>query len=646
MSNVTANALAISKLLVKHKLASAISVDVYSYIYSGLISGMDYFGTSGPNELIHPTYDLMAENAYLAAIRDLPKLTESLDTFVSPNRVTVVRHGTSGSVDVTALPTYEPTISGLPNLAVNFSNAENSHWSRDGGVEYFHHIVPSFEFASTSGGIAVNFVSDIEWFRFRSIFSPAKPASASQDRNYSLYFEQPRLDLQDGVYAFPEVVTGSDSVLAKIIAESGFLRYPIVRQLGLHVKHMSMGITETPYVAGTRRFLILTANGVDGQVLCLSGYILGEGPDLVYYQLALEDESKAWDVYYTPLLKGLVTVSSDTPFPSGNMHQCGSVKVNRYFAFSWSVDYVDTIIGELNADSEVSEQMDGDTLVRFHTRSLMVSKVVGRVIKDSYRAYLATGYGVYTPKKPEEVELIMKKWANIAESVSYTYAPVTLDKSFSLKKTTAYREYGRRREKACKTNNFLELQYNQEYSMKTVENKLIALKNFSVLAIDSKEVGSIKIKQPSKIQAVTTVATITAVGSSQFSYTTTTGLVGTKALTETGVSEFLDDVMPATFAGEVELLENVIGASLTEFHEAAAGQDVTEVRLDLQGMFIPSYPDWSVMTDALSNDELTAFLCTQLTDYRQFETGLPKLIRQFTGDRMYPAILKQFVVTT
>lgn len=103
MSNVTNNALSVSKLLIKNKLESATSVDIYTYVYSGLTSGMDYFGTSGASEIIHPTYDLMGDNAYLAAIRDMPKLTESIDTSVSPHRVTVVRQGTSGSVDVAAL---------------------------------------------------------------------------------------------------------------------------------------------------------------------------------------------------------------------------------------------------------------------------------------------------------------------------------------------------------------------------------------------------------------------------------------------------------------------------------------------------------------------------------------------------------------
>lgn len=642
MSNVTNNALSVSKLLVENKLKSATSVDVYTYVYSGLTNGMDYFGTSGASEIIHPTYDLMGDNAYLAAIRDMPKLTESIDTSVSPHRVTVVRQGTSGSVDVAALQSYEPVITGNPDFTVTFTDAANAHWAHDGGIGHHQKFTPIFEFASVSTGISVDMQGVVgSPADFKSLFDAPKPRGDA-DSSLDLPYTQPTLNIETGIYTVPEIVTGSDSPLANIVAASGFLRYPIIRQLGLHVEHRGVGVSNTPYVAGTRRFLILTANGVTGQFLFLSGYILGEGPDLVYYHVALENETDSWSTHHTPVMQGLVSARAAEPFQAGDMKRCTSVDVSRYFAFSWNADFIDTIIGDLNADIEVEEVLDGDVLVRFHTRSLTVSKLVGRVNKESYRAYLSTGYGVYAPKQPPEVELIMQKWSNIAESVAYTYAPVVLDESFTLKKTSAYREYGRRREKACKTNNFLDLEYNQEYPMKTVENKLTALKNLSVLAIDSKEVGSIKTKTSSEVPAVKTVATITAVGSSQFSYSTTNGLSGTKALTETGVGEFLDAVMPATFAGDIALLEQVIGASLTEFGEAAQGYDVTDVRLDLQGMFIPSYPDWSVMRDTLSYDERTAFLCTQLTDYRHFDASLPKLLRQFMGDRMYPAILQKF----
>lgn len=645
MSNVTLNAQSIAKLLVDNKLPTASSVDVFSYTYTGLMSGMDFFGTSGPSEIIHPTYDLMGQNDYLSAIREMPKLTESLDVSVTPNRVIVVRDGTSGSADVKQLQPYEPEIIGFPNLAMTLTEEENPHWSSKGDASYHKKFTPLTRFGCTSAGISAEIgvgVIGAGTNVFVSLYHEAHVGKSTVDRRSSLYYKRPVFNLPDGVYAVPEIVTRGDSELANVIAASGFLRMPVVRRLGLRVEHRPSGVSNTPFVAGTRRFLIVTANGVKGQFLFLSGYILGEGPDLIYYQFALEDEGNGWDVFYSPVVAGIAQVLPEQPYSAGNMRQSSAVQVNRYFAFSWNADFVDTIFGELTTDAETEERLEGDVVVRYHSRSLLISKIVGRVRKDAYREYLSTGYGIFTPKKKEEVDLIMQRWSKIADSVSYTCGPVVIDQTYTLKNTTAYREYGKRRAKACKTNNFLDLAYNQEYPMKTVENKLTALKNLAVLAVDSREVGTIKQKVKNSVAAVTTIATVSKLNDLQFSFVTNTGLSGTKALTEAGVSEFLDAVMPASFAGDVAMLELALGASLTEFAADASGYDVSEVRLDLQGVFIPSHPDWEVMLDTLSIDERTAFLCTQLTDYRQFEASLPKLIRQFMGDKMYPALLSKF----
>ncbi|UBF42556.1 putative amidohydrolase [Cystovirus CAP3] len=641
MSNIVNNATLLAKKLIEARYPNSQTVDMFQYRYTGLITGMDFFGTTAAAEIVHPLYDQMADNGYLARVRDMPKVTESIDSSVTPHQVVMTRVGTSGSVDVALLEPYEPKPTGLLDMSESFGNVEIHHWN-DGGFNYHKETKAAIKATSTSSGINFSVEADVAIHRFRSEKNSIEVKSFPEARKTGLAFEGITVTVEDGVWNYPEAANAAGTTIEKALAQSGVLEMGIIESMGLRVEHRAAGTSNTPYVAGTRRFLLVLPNGRTNSFLFISGYLLGEGEDYVYYSFSLADMGQAWDVYYMQPVLGTIRCPLMAGMPDQAMRRNPKVGVTRSFALSWNAPFIATIVGRLSADTELEEQLEGDVLVRYHTRAFEVTAVQGHVSKDDYREYLSTGFGVYTPKKPAEVELIMKTWQKLPELIMFTYQHVGLSTTYSLKNTRAYKDYGKSREKACKTNNFMELQYNDEYVMKTVENKITAMKNLSVIALDKAEIGVVSVKGQVAVPAVAETCQLTRVNDLQFTFASTSGKSGTKALTEQGVDEMLDLVMPCNFTGDVSIIEQVTNASLADYTAAAAGRDVSDVRLDLQGALFPGFPVWAQLDRCLTADEKVAFMCKQATDFSSFNNKLPGLLRQFMGDRLYPRMLTQF----
>lgn len=422
----------------------------------------------------------------------------------------------------------------------------------------------------------------------------------------------------------------------------------MVASLGYKVGHIDINYAGStialPFVRGFSRRVIVVGGGGTRKLAMIGYYVFGEDQDVACWSYGYVDKSGSsmyWGNYEGRKLLTQPKLSS-----SASIKLCQNMTYLKLYPLSWNPVLMNGMhLTDVSFDLEEPEHLVvGDSTVKFHLGSGTVNCVTGLMSRDTYVQMLEDGFGVLEPAKEDAITRVRASWAKIPTTLSFRFEP-TPASGYSLKDTEAYKEYGKKRAKACKENNYLELAYNAEYSMKTVENKLTNLVKLDVLTMDSSLIGSFS-KSNIVVDATNRTTTITAGANGSYTYATNDGTSGVVTNTETSIENMLDAVMPSKFAGETKFLDDFLlsggeGYNLQDLNNAGAKQSYSNLSLIVNDLELPIMPSLAQLKASKTKSDVTAFMCNQITDYDEMNKKIPTLIRTTSGQTWLEAVIKK-----
>lgn len=441
-----------------------------------------------------------------------------------------------------------------------------------------------------------------------------------------------------GVYSWPDLSNTSDLVVQALN------RVPVPKEslLGTLPLYVDTSFeSSAPFVAGTRRFyMFFPSNSDTGAGLgiyngfMVSGYVAGEGTDLVMIEGSFAEDGQRWQPFskqYTPPAIGTIL--------NANVGSSTSIRSRKVYPLNGSCTFISSIEGTM-------EQVSSDLTIEFDTKMalnvteyiLTVDKVYGSIEPTEYGVYLSTGYDIITPRKAEDVKVVIDSWLKATRGFYFVLRGEKCD-GYSVKDSSLYKEYGKRRAKACKTNNFLELPYNAEYTYKQVDNKLSAIvsRDAWMWPIDEVPIGGSQIGIPVKGEVVLTLDS-----SAQFSALATGSTVSFKyPMTEEGVEAFFDRyegfriINASIITGIVQSDGN--GSNLEAYvSELNKPIDTTPYQMQMvdfsAGYALTLKEFISIGAD---RDKQLRFLMSQVTDFAKFDGNLLKILKSFSNEVVF-----------
>lgn len=415
---------------------------------------------------------------------------------------------------------------------------------------------------------------------------------------------------------------------------------------GIKVVECSIGSNRTllsidfPAVLGFSRRFSLAAHST-GKLVAFCYYVAGEQDEVVWFAA----DFHAGDMYYGSASARLVCVADNDGGISNRVFD--GLSIRDYYPLTWNSRVLGLLNGFADAGIVTESSVNDDGSVEtYESMNFHVSSFIYEIDKSYYNEYLSTGLGLGKAVSEDRRKQIMASWSKIPEKVFLV--STEFKGPWTLKEHSLYKEYGRRRAKACKDNNFMDLQFNSEYVYKQVENKLSQLSDFKVVAFDGSLIGgSSQSAFEASLDAdrVCTVVVNDEVGGvSRFSYTTDDGLSGTFAGTSSGIDTFFDTVMPCTFTGAgVTALEAVLTSEGDVFKLPTQGSESINASVDmrLSSVRIPSLDTVTSMLETFNRDQSIMFACHQVTDYAQILSKGPALVKSMTGNPVRKVLLQE-----
>lgn len=398
-----------------------------------------------------------------------------------------------------------------------------------------------------------------------------------------------------------------------------------------------------PEVPGTRRVVLFinhpchagtrTVGGDGYYTLALTGYIWGEGDD-VY-------------AYATGSLSGS-TVTKKLAF--GLMPSSTKVTVGRASSISrvvsaYPLDGVamlnNSIVGQLTRSDSKTYSFDNSS-VNVVDYNFECDYATGSISAADYYEYLTTGFGIYTPRTTEAAQKALESWSSLTAGLYYKIHACDLSKSkVTLKDTEYYEKYAKMRARACKDNNYMDLMYNQVYTMKQVQNKLESLVSRSVWMQNGASKSSLADGASVKWGGVLTISASTNPGKfSAVAVPSGGSSVNLEfALTEAGISSMLDAYPGFTINDPSSVITSVMGSALD-------GSNLTDVNSALS-FYDRQYdlrPATFIAGAALCYDDMVlagaasevkaALLASQVTDFAKFEGTIQRWLNDFSHNNV------------
>lgn len=603
----------------------------------GILTGMDWFINTNLEPIEHPFAEAMRDHEYLDGVRDLGR--QLMINYKWSDRNILIMHRTGlnkySKTDVNA--PLDPVVGS--NLELPLELALSSRHARDYKPR---EVAMTVEVASQAASVKVTLKGldrpDGEF----GYTAGQNPDPTDGVHTFAHYGVVPA----DGFYSFSEDVFPSDLIFANELNALNPMDPLNVPSLGIRVQTIGAGNQNTvptytfniPFVKGTRRCLFVTGQP-GGRLTAFSFYRLGEGDDLVIYKIGcalyLNSSQPSHANAY-----GFMTVSAFRGRASSSVMIHKHITVDEMHALSWNSLLVDTYYGMPTILDE-KEELYGNIRVIVRDVEFNVGEVLGHLDKTQYFNYLKTGYGIFPPVTDERLKEVSDSWNQIPEAIVWRYAPAPV-LGYSVKETSLYKEYGKRRAKACKTNDFLEQRYNQEYVYKQLENKLSNVRGLDVWCLDRALCAVTGLNTSKATGEVARSTVITKVNDLQFRAVSNDGLNKTLPLSEEGVDQFIDLFMPTAVTGDVAALELVIG-SMKDLEGSTDAVDLSSYDMRLGSQKWPEGPHWPTLEATRTYDQRMVFLLSQLSDYSQFNVKLPQLLRSMMGDRVFPAMVKNYV---
>lgn len=399
-----------------------------------------------------------------------------------------------------------------------------------------------------------------------------------------------------------------------------------------------------PYIKGTSRVCVVlpTGNGASGtfKVAAIGVYLLGEGKEGAYAALDF-CQNGAVDGTANPAWNSFAGWANASQGASAYTNRVlPSVDVIDYYPLSSNGFLMKEVIGT-SVPAVTENMLIANVSVNVHVYAQTISAVVGLLNLADLSNMLSDGLGVWTPQTAAIVAKNVATWQSTT-AIAYRWEPTALG-PFSLKLTDTYLAYGKQRSRACLTNNYLDLAYDQSVSMKTVENKLQALSGWNVFAQDADSLGSVVTGSDAVTTAVS-VTTLTDIGNGNFTYSSNAGPAGTCNTSVASIDAMLTAVMPCTFAGAVAALQAALGDNLGSNLSDLSGSlsvDLNKLAIDMRAQVIPAVLSWNSLRATLPPSKLIWYMASQVAVYSAFNREIPPLLRKYTGATISDVFVNQ-----
>lgn len=616
------------------KLPNLTKLSLVTTTYAGMIRGEDYFITVEPAVNNHPLYDFMQDNEYLKRISTGMKLqviSNERDNYTVAAPTSANVFDSSGLVEL--VPTYE--------LEQDFALGNAVEHKRTVGGSGRG---PAPSIAITPKGASFSFGGVDHGVRHATIVNGG--SKTVRPVNFA--------KAKDMWYAYPDpTVAGFWHDSRVYLNKVGAFKREAVTSLGCMIRYESFieanfvaGRTavdvKLPPVNGTRRWFYFYAvqNGIVG----VGGYLLGEGEDTAYVNLEWTLREAHYSETYDNGLTQLIT--QETAVPLANMRRVSWIKNVDLWPLSWNSQFVDSIQGDFDFGAITELENVENMRVFEQLVDVNVSKLTGHMNKSDYLSYIATGYDLFPPLTGEELIKSTKSWESVPSVLNFAIERIKCS-GRSFKELPYYAEYGKKRSKACKDNNFMELKYNDEFTFKQVENKLSSLTALDVWVADASLSSSLGGDGVVVVPETTRVTTITKVDERSFKYVVNdAAMSGTVVLSESTIDAFVDKVMPSKFAGDVAMLDAFLaaegGSTLNDYASEAAGKQYSKFNLNMSAYGYGTSLTYTEVCENLNVTGQIAFLAIQLTDFRHFNVQVPLLVKSLQGVSAYPVAATKF----
>lgn len=609
---------------------SLTAINFVTGVYNGLLRGEDYFISVTPQTADHPLFDYMQDNEYLRRISNGFKMQLIAD---SEDKLTTTGKANLNVPDPAALPLLTPTYHPsqdftMGNLVIN----EGHEWASE---------VTSPLVEMDAAGCRMTFWLGHEgnWKVTQEGSNDIRPLNFTPNIGAWCAYPDPT---QPGLWS------ESRSFLNKV----GALLPEAVKAMGCYVfnntEHLQGSggnfITDVavPVVLGCRRwfYFYATSQGVVG----VGGYLLGEGEDCYYANFSYHTPQNAWRHAQKGEINALV--KRKTTATAADMKKIPFIDVMTLWPLSWNTEFLQEVVGDVVFSDEIEEENIENTRLYSQEFNFNVTKGYGRMDKSTYFEYLSTGFDLFEPLDTTQLINVQKSWEKVPASVSFALATQKCS-GRSMKELPFYSEYGKKRAKACKDNNFMELQYNDEFTNKQIENKLSALTSLSVWARDASLSSQIGNDGAIAVDGVDRVTTIVKIDDRSFSYTVNnSSSAGTIVMTDENIESWLDEILPSRFAGEYAMIDTFLaaegGSSLADANTAMTATKFNKFNLNMSAYGFGASTTYDDVCVNLPIPAQIGFLASQVSDFRHFNTQVPLLVRSMMGSSAYPLAAEKF----
>lgn len=593
--------------------------------YKGALAGSDYFLSFAVNPGVHPLEPVMGNNAYLKRLKDRP----ALHMIIAGERSVITSSATSDAAATNiSLPTFKSSAVTVVNKVIAGSSStvsppERGHFSISEGA---------------NGLINVNMGN-----------------MSAPDSDYPPYAsDAPLADDGNGSYtaACKQLYSQNDSPSVNVYAFNAdhsellanLSNYGIVNEkLGFRLYKMVDGeISNFPRIVGLRRIIYMA-----GGAYAACAYLLGEGKDIMVgnatiymyrrnnYQIAIFNVNHSASCDRNPA----TLLSSFSP------KRDPGLDILVLYPLSYAAGVITSLEGSFHNTVSWTEE-DNTALavtkpIKMYSSTVImnVSSAVGILDKSTITEYVDSGLGVVTPQPKEMANAITKSWDKVGAGVAFRIKPYRVS-GLTVKETRVYKAYKKRRERACKANNFMELDYNDEYTWKEVDNKISNMTGGDVLSIDASIIGKSASRDVTVMGTGLTI-NLTETGGT-YSWTDNKGQNG--SFPKEGLENWLGTLptAPVLTGNGVAAASAQLNTDLTALSSDARGT-AGQYSLLSTSITMSTVPEWEKFAASHDYDEQVAFLASQVTDYAKFNAGITKFVRSLMGDNVYPRLADEFI---
>lgn len=622
---------------------SIIEVNCFELKYSGHMAGSDFFISTNSTNHAHPLELYMQENEYLRtlAAADAKCVQETISgTFLTElPRSKVLNLGSFQAY-------VQPEIK-LPGTSFPYQAPALVDSTFAGGVREWTPILNATH-ASFGPAEVFNRTS----YPFRCVNNGAKPTRGIEAAATEIHAAYP-LSTETNEW-FPE--------LSHSLSMVGALSNEAAVHLGVSMRfnpypgagNPDYGDRWTPtsgalqQLVGYRRWFVavMVANGL----LFVGGYLIGEGEDVFYSHfggswMGGSNRDYLSAIQYADKPR---RVTFDGQHSTANTAIVASDKFKAIWPLSFSHLFVNSVkLSDVVISTAEPVEFD-DRVVIDNIIDAKVDRVDGSLLFADYAKYL-DGLGIYEPYTEEEKAKVASSWAKLPDGIVFALKTEQCANR-SVKETTAYKEYGRKRAKACKDNNFLDLPYNDEYTWKQVDNMMSALKSRSIWITDAGNAEIISAP-PVTTTPVTRTLTFSVNTSNVLNWVSDEDAVrGQLILSTSSFESLLDRMMPFrivdTATGDMNtfLASNNLG-SVQDFNGNYNVETYKEIHLGMGVRAIGAAVTYEDIVAVNGVDGEISYLASQLTDYRHFNGKLALLVSSLQGHMVYPKLVDKFVLS-